>query len=84
MSQQVLEKSPEITNTPEETMAKAKEAYAGFGKNLDKSFDEIVSGKSQQTIEEIAKLLPEAENVQKTAHGISEAQDLLAQIRGTQ
>ena len=84
MSQQVLEKSPEITNTPEETMAKAKEAYAGFGKNLDKSFDEIVSGKSQQTIEEIAKLLPEAEKVQKTAHGISEAQDLLAQIRGTQ
>lgn len=84
MSQQVLEKSPEITNTPEETMSKAKDAYADFGKNLDKSFDEIVSGKSQQTIEEIAKLIPEAENVQKTAHGISEAQDLLAQIRGTQ
>ena len=84
MSQQILENSPNITNTPEETKAKVTQAYADSGKNLDKSLEEIVAGKDQQEVEEIAKLLPEAEKAQKNAKGIFEGNRMLDQIRETQ
>ena len=84
MSQQILDKSPEITNTPEETKAKAKKTYSDFAKSLDKGFDEIVEGKSQQAVEEINKLIPEVEKVQKNAKAIYEANEMVTLIKKAQ
>ena len=84
MSKKLVETTPEISPTIEEVKANAKDAYAKYGKGLDSTFAKITEGKSQEAIEEIAKLLPEAEKAQKNAKAVFEDNKMLDQIRKTQ
>ena len=84
MSKKLVETAPEISSTIEEVKANAKDAYAKYGKGLDSTFAKITEGKSQEDIEEIAKLLPEAEKAQENAKGIFEVNKMLDQIRENQ
>ena len=84
MSKKLVETTPEISSTIEEVKANAKDAYAKHGKGLDSTFAKITEGKSQEDIEEIAKLLPEAEKVQEKSKEIFLNNKTLDQIRGNQ
>ena len=84
MSKKLVENTPEISPTIEEVKANAKDAYAKYGKGLDSTFAKITEGKSQEAIEEIAKLLPEAEKVQEKSKEIFLNNKALERIRKTQ
>ena len=84
MSKKLVETTPEISSTIEEVKANAKDAYAKYGKGLDSTFAKITEGKSQEAIEEIAKLLPEAEKVQEKSKEIFLNNKALERIRENQ
>ena len=84
MSKKLVETAPEISSTIEEVKANAKDAYAKYGKGLDSTFAKITEGKSQEAIEEIAKLLPEAEKVQEKSKEIFLNNKALERIRENQ
>ena len=84
MSKKLVENAPEISSTIEEVKANAKDAYAKYGKGLDSTFAKITEGKSQEAIEEIAKLLPEAEKVQEKSKEIFLNNKALERIRENQ
>ena len=84
MSKKLVETTPEISSTIEEVKADAKDAYAKYGKGLDSTFAKITEGKSQEAIEEIAKLLPEAEKVQEKSKEIFLDNKALEGIRENQ
>ena len=84
MSKKLVETTPEISSTIEEAKANAKDAYAKYGKGLDSTFAKITEGKSQEAIEEIAKLLPEAEKVQEKSKEIFLNNKALERIRENQ
>ena len=84
MSKKLVETAPEISSTIEEVKANAKDAYAKYGKGLDSTFAKITEGKSQEAIDEIAKLLPEAEKVQEKSKEIFLNNKALERIRENQ
>ena len=84
MSKTLVKNAPEISSTIEEVKANAKDAYAKYGKGLDSTFAKITEGKSQEAIEEIAKLLPEAEKVQEKSKEIFLNNKALERIRENQ
>ena len=84
MSKTLVKNAPEISSTIEEVKANAKDAYAKYGKGLDSTFAEITEGKSQEAIEEITKLLPEAEKVQEKSKEIFLNNKALESIRENQ
>ena len=84
MSKKLVETTPEISSTIEEVKANAKDAYAKYGKGLDSTFAKITEGKSQEAIEEIAKLLPEAEKAQEKSKEIFLNNKALERIRENQ